>query len=56
MNLMSRIPAILLLLLLASGTLIAQNDTIISLKGDHLVGEIKSLEKGILGCRYRSCI
>jgi len=45
---MSRITTILLLIFVFSGFANAQNDTIVSHTGDRLVGEIKSLEKGIL--------
>jgi len=45
---MTRLSAIILFLFTISDISIAQNDTIVSLKGDQLVGEIKSLEKGIL--------
>ena len=45
---MARLSATFLFLLFLSGNAAAQNDTIVSLYGDRLVGEIKSLEKGIL--------
>ncbi len=45
---MSRLCTTLFVWFLAAGLTLAQNDTIESLSGDILVGEIKSMTKGVL--------
>ncbi len=45
---MQRLFTFVFLLIVLSKLAGAQNDTIVSVKGDQLVGEIKSLEKGVL--------